>query len=91
MNHWSVGWVDWNMVLDKTGGPTVTNNKLDAPIIVNPETDEFYKQPLYYAIKHVSRFVDRGSFRISITDNNSVNSTAFLTPSGETVVVLYNG
>lgn len=41
MNHWSVGWVDWNMVLDKTGGPTVVNNNLDAPIIVNPETDEF--------------------------------------------------
>ncbi|XP_393208.1 putative glucosylceramidase 4 [Apis mellifera] len=91
MNHWSVGWVDWNMVLDKTGGPTVVNNNLDAPIIVNPETDEFYKQPLYYAIKHVSRFVDRDSFRISIIDNNSINSTAFLTPSGETVVVLYNG
>lgn len=90
MNNWSVGWVDWNLVLDKSGGPNVINNFVDAPIIVNPETDEFYKQPMYYALKHFSRFVDRNSERISITDSNDIKSTAFTTPSNEVVVVLYN-
>lgn len=90
MNHWSVGWVDWNLVLDKTGGPNVINNFVDAPIIVNAETDEFYKQPMYYALQHVSKFVPRDSERISITDTINIKSTAFTTPSNEVVVVLYN-
>ena len=90
MNHWAVGWVDWNLALDKKGGPTYLHNGVDSPIIVNPEEDEFYKQPMYYAVKHFSRFVGRGSVRISITDNPIVKAAAFATPSNEIVVVLYN-
>lgn len=90
MNHWAIGWVDWNLVLDQTGGPNLANLHLDAAIIVNPEKDEFYKQPMYYAIKHFSRFIPRGSQRISITDTDTIKSTAFLTPSRDTVVVVYN-
>ncbi|CAK9804381.1 Lysosomal acid glucosylceramidase [Anthophora plagiata] len=91
MNHWAVGWVDWNLALDASGGPTWQGDYLDSAIIVNPDADEFYKQPAYYAIHHVSRFVDRGSVRISITDDSSeVDATAFLTPSEEVVAVMYN-
>lgn len=90
MNHWGVGWVDWNIALNKDGGPTYINNNVDSPIIVNPENDEFYKQPMYYALKHYSRFVDRGSVRIFITDTIEIKAAAFITPSNEIVVVAYN-
>ncbi|XP_076767211.1 lysosomal acid glucosylceramidase-like [Xylocopa sonorina] len=90
MNHWSTGWLDWNLALDKTGGPNWQHVYLDAAIIVNPETDEFYKLPTYYAIQHFSRFVDRGSVKISITDTDTIKTTAFLTPTKDVVVVLYN-
>lgn len=90
MNHWSVGWMDWNLALDETGGPNWLNNYIDAAIMVNPDKDEFYKLPIYYAIKHFSRFVNRDSIRVSITDTDSIKSSAFETPSGEVVVVLYN-
>ncbi|XP_031839027.2 lysosomal acid glucosylceramidase-like isoform X1 [Nomia melanderi] len=90
LNHWSVGWVDWNLALDKSGGPNWINNFVDSPIIVNSTSDEFYKQPMYYALKHVSRFVVRGSVRVSMTDDVMVKSAAFVTPSNETVIVLYN-
>lgn len=90
MNHWSVGWVDWNIALNEQGGPNWVNNFVDSPIIVNPDKDEFYKQPMYYAIKHFSRFVDRGSVKIAVNETVGVKSTAFLTPSNEIVVVLYN-
>ncbi|XP_076231371.1 lysosomal acid glucosylceramidase-like, partial [Calliopsis andreniformis] len=90
MNHWAVGWVDWCLALDEDGGPTWLNNNLDSAVMVNPPTDEFYKLPMFYAIKHVSRFVDRGSVRISVTDTDTVKATAFLTPAKETVVILYN-
>ncbi|CAK9804383.1 Lysosomal acid glucosylceramidase [Anthophora plagiata] len=90
MNNWSIGWLDWNLALNSQGGPNWINNFVDSPIIVNPERDEFYKQPMYYALKHFSRFVNRGSVRVSITDSNHVKSTAFVTPNKEVVVVLYN-
>ncbi|XP_053976868.1 lysosomal acid glucosylceramidase-like [Hylaeus volcanicus] len=90
LNHWYVGWMDWNIALDEQGGPNWLYNNVDSPIIVNATSDEFYKQPMYYALTHFSRFVDRDSVRISITNTASIKSVAFLTPSNEIVVVLYN-
>ncbi|XP_051167958.1 lysosomal acid glucosylceramidase-like isoform X2 [Leptopilina boulardi] len=94
LQHWSTGWIDWNLALDKTGGPTWINNNVDSPIIVNPETDEFFKQPMYYALHHFSRFLPRGSVRIASKDSSimfhPLLSVAFQTPKNETVVVIYN-
>ncbi|XP_031838775.2 lysosomal acid glucosylceramidase-like [Nomia melanderi] len=90
LNNWSVGWVDWNLVLDREGGPTWMDNTLNAPIVVNPEKDEFYKLPMYYGIAHVSKFVDRGSVRVSIDDTDTIKTSAFMTPSKEVVITLYN-
>ncbi|OAD60321.1 Glucosylceramidase, partial [Eufriesea mexicana] len=90
MNHWGVGWVDWNIVLDQSGGPSWNKNYVDAAIIVNAEKDEFYKQPMYYAMKHFSRFVERGSVRVSISEALNIEATAFVTPANEVVVVAYN-
>nr|XP_033320773.1 lysosomal acid glucosylceramidase-like [Megalopta genalis] len=90
LNNWAVGWVDWNLVLDQAGGPTWINNTLNAGIVVNPESDEFFKLSMYYAIAHFSKFVDRDSVRINITDTDTVKSSAFVTPTDEVVVVLYN-
>ena len=39
----------------------------DAPIIVNEETDEFYKQPMFYALGHVSKFFPENSKRIALS------------------------
>lgn len=61
------GWIDWNMALNRAGGPNWATNLMDAPIIVNEEADEFYKQPMYYAIGHFSRFFRPGSVRVSTT------------------------
>ena len=37
---------------DDDAGPNWANNFVDAPIIVNRDTDEFYKQPMYYSLAH---------------------------------------
>lgn len=52
----SGGWVDWNMMLDENGSPSWAKNYVDAPIIVNKTSDEFYKQPMYYSLAHFSKF-----------------------------------
>ena len=48
LNNWVDGWIDWNMVLDKQGGPNWFKNWCVAPVIVDPEADEVYFTPLYY-------------------------------------------
>lgn len=95
VNHWTSGWEDWNMVVDTQGGPNWVGNYADASIVSNATADEFYKQPMYYAISHFSRFVPRGSRRIGLrvdSDGGStdVESVAFLTPADQVVVVLQN-
>ncbi|XP_049950381.1 lysosomal acid glucosylceramidase-like isoform X2 [Schistocerca serialis cubense] len=94
-NHWTSGWEDWNMVVNTEGGPNWSSNPADASIVANATADEFYKQPMYYAIAHFSRFVPRGSRRVSLQMDSDANSTdvegvAFLTPQDDVVVVLQN-
>ena len=75
LQHGVSGWVDWNMALNMTGGPNWAGNYADSPIIVNAEKDEFYKQPMFYAMGHFSKFIRPGSKVISHTDNMPENST----------------
>lgn len=35
LSHNVQAWIDWNMILDETGGPNYVSNFVDAPIIVN--------------------------------------------------------
>lgn len=56
LENWSSGWIDWNLALDMEGGPNWANNFVDSPILVDKSKNEFYKQPMYYALGHFSRF-----------------------------------
>ncbi|XP_046417973.1 lysosomal acid glucosylceramidase-like [Neodiprion fabricii] len=93
LEHWVAGWLDWNLVLNQDGGPSWARNYVDASIIVNPVADEFYKQPMFYAIAHFSSFIPRNSVRIEVSQYNKstgIKSVAFLTPDNEIVVVISN-
>ncbi len=96
LNHWVTGWTDWNLALSMNGGPNWANNFVDSPIIVNPEVDEFYKQPMFYAMGHFSKFVREGSVRVELTalESNQASELdyiAFYTEEiRETVVVILN-
>ncbi|KHJ95601.1 O-Glycosyl hydrolase family 30 [Oesophagostomum dentatum] len=79
LNNYVAGWVDWNICLDEEGGPNWVNNVVDSPIIVNATADEFYKQPMFYAMGHFSKFIKPGSLRIfaKVTGRKPVLTTAF--------------
>ncbi|XP_044021245.1 lysosomal acid glucosylceramidase-like [Aphidius gifuensis] len=92
MNHWVTGWIDWNLVLDKYGGPTWVGNNVDSPIIINSDYDEFFKQPMYYALAHVSKFVPPNSLKIQLDNNNTdnqIHATAFKRPD-DNIIILFN-
>lgn len=92
VNNWAIGWTDWNMALDMKGGPNWAENFVDSPVIVNYETDEFYKQPMFYAMGHFSKFLRPGSKRIglSISKTKCVEVAGFITPENLVVVTVLN-
>ena len=92
LNHWAIGWVDWNMALNLEGGPNWAQNFDNSPIIVNSTAGEFYKQPMFYHLGHFSKFLPEGSVRIH-SEANSASSLKFvsaITPSNEKVLVILN-
>jgi len=47
-NHGTVGWTDWNVLLDETGGPNHVNNLCFAPVHADTRTGELIFTPSYY-------------------------------------------
>ncbi len=91
MNNWVDGWVDWNMVLDRQGGPNWAKNWCIAPVIVDPEKDEVYFTPLYYTLAHFSRFIRPGAQRVGFESmDDELMVTAAQNPDGTLAVVIFN-
>jgi glucosylceramidase len=91
LNNWVDGWVDWNMVLDKQGGPNWFKNWCVAPVIVDPEKDEVYFTPLYYTMAHFSKFMRPGAVKIGCAINHKeLMATAVKNPDGTIAVVVFN-
>ncbi|MBK7095515.1 MAG: glycoside hydrolase family 30 protein [Saprospiraceae bacterium] len=91
LNNWVDGWIDWNMVLDRQGGPNWFKNWCTAPVIVDPEKDEVYFTPLYYVMVHFSKFIRPGAIRIGFENSDSeLMITAAKNPDGSIVVIAFN-
>uniref|UniRef100_A0A1B6LCM5 Glucosylceramidase n=1 Tax=Graphocephala atropunctata TaxID=36148 RepID=A0A1B6LCM5_9HEMI len=74
-NHWTSLYLDWNLALDTSGGP-FQELPIDAAIIVNETSGEFYKNPMFYALGHFSKFIPPGSRRVDVQSslNNGSDS-----------------
>jgi len=91
LNNWVDGWVDWNMVLDKQGGPNWFKNWCIAPIIVDPDKDEVYFTPIYHTMAHFSKYIrpDAEVVHVDNTDEDLM-VTAAKNPGGSIAVVVFN-
>lgn len=67
LNNGAVGWNDWNFVLNMEGGPNHVNNTCDAPIVIDHEKEIYYKQPMYYYLAHIVRYIRPNMVRIGMT------------------------
>ena len=91
LNNWVDGWIDWNMVLDKQGGPNWFKNWCLAPVIVDPENDEVYFTPVYYILSHFSKYIRPGAKVIGLENSDKdLMATAAQNPDGSIAVVLFN-
>lgn len=90
-NNGAVGWTDWNILLDETGGPNHVGNFCFAPLHGDTQTDELLYTNSYYYIGHFSKFIQAGAKRIIASPSRSqLISSAFLNPDGSVVVVVMN-
>ena len=91
LNNWVDGWVDWNMVLDRQGGPNWFKNWCVAPVIVDPDADEVYMTPLYYTMAHFSKYIRPGAKVIDAQNTDKdLMVTAAKNPDGSIAVVVFN-
>ena len=90
-NSGTVGWTDWNILLDETGGPNHVQNLCFAPIHADTQNDSLIFTPTYYYIGHFSRFIEPGALRVSTSASRStIESTTFHNPDGTLVTVVMN-
>ena len=90
-NNGVVGWTDWNILLDETGGPNHAQNFCFAPIHGNTKTGQLIYTNSYYYIGHFSKFVRPGAKRIiSSASRSQLLTTAFINRDGKVAVVVMN-
>ncbi len=90
-NNGAVGWTDWNILLDETGGPNHVKNFCFAPVHADTKTGELIYTNSYFYIGHFSKFVRPGAKRIACSSSRSqLLSAAFVNPDGKTSVVVMN-
>ncbi|CAG2174287.1 unnamed protein product, partial [Oppiella nova] len=65
--HYVSGWVEWNLALNVFGNPNKDKKMADAPLIIDVDNKEYYKNPQFYAIGHFSKFVAPDSVRVQLT------------------------
>lgn len=89
-NNWNEAFLDWNLILDETGGPNHVGNLCDAPIISDIQNNRLIYNSSYYYIAHFSKFIQPGAVRIGCEGFEPLLSTAFLNPNGDIIAVLQN-
>lgn len=83
--------VDWNLLLDETGGPNHVGNFCDAPIRMNTENGEMTVNLSYYYIGQFSKFLQEGSIRIASTGYcDELEHISFKRPDGTIAIMLLN-
>jgi len=90
-NAGTVGWTDWNILLDETGGPNHVQNFCFAPIHADTRTGELIYTPTYYYIGHFSRFIRPGAQRVSTSTSHShLLATSFVNADGGFATIVMN-
>jgi glucosylceramidase len=91
LNRWTVGWIDWNLLLDETGGPNHVGNLCSAPILADTAGGRLAHQSSYWYLGHFARFIRPGAQRVlCASTRQALESTAFVNPDRSLAVVLLN-
>ena len=96
LRNWGKTVTMWNMDLDQNSGPTVEHGCNDCRGIVTIDTSTtpstVSRNVEYYALGHLSKFVQTGAYRIQSNSfgSGNVEDVAFKNPDGSIAVLVYN-
>jgi glucosylceramidase len=102
LNAGVISWNDWNLSLDMQGGPSWAGNYVDAPILIDTDSeDKYYRQPMFYYLAHITKFLKRDSQRVetNLADTNWISNlgfnfspyiTSFIRPDNKLCVIVLN-
>jgi glucosylceramidase len=91
-NNWQEGWLDWNLILDETGGPNHVGNFCDAPVIADTIKQEIRYNSSYYYIGQFSKYVKVNAARIGVEADEAtvLQHVGFINEDGSTVLIVMN-
>lgn len=90
-NAGAVAWLDWNILLNETGGPNHVGNYCFAPVIADTRSGLLHYTNSYFYLGHFSKFIRPGARRIvSSSNRDALQTTAFVNLEGDVVVVILN-
>ncbi len=90
-NQGTVGWTDWNILLDQTGGPNHVGNFCFSPIHGDTNSGDLIYTPSYYYIGHFSKFIRPNAQRVStVSSRSNLLSTSFLNENNTLVTIIMN-
>lgn len=90
-NNGTVGWTDWNILLNEKGGPNHVGNYCFAPIHGDTGKGDLIYTPTYFYIGHFSKFIRPGAKRISTVSSRShLLSTSFVNEDKSMVNIIMN-
>lgn len=91
LNAGATAYIDWNILLDETGGPNHTGNYCDAPIMYDRRTQTLTYNRGHTYLGHFSRFIQPGA-RIFPTSSytDRLDTLGALNPDGTKALILFN-
>ncbi len=90
LNRWTVGWIDWNLLLDERGGPNHAGNFCSAPVLADTRQGALMHQSAYWVLGHFARFIRPGAQRVLAVAAQGLDATAYANSDGSAVVVASN-
>lgn len=93
LNNFVEAWIDWNIVLDETGGPNHVGNLCDSPIIVDTKNKIVHYNSSYYYIAHFSKFIKPNAIRINSavdSKNDKLYSLSCINEDNSKIIVIMN-
>jgi glucosylceramidase len=74
-NNGTVGWTDWNILLDQNGGPNHVRNFCFSPIHGDTRTGALIYS--YYYIGHFSKFIGKSAKELAVSSRSQLLTTLF--------------
>lgn len=93
--HWGQSVVLWNLALDSDHGPHTGGCTNCRGLVTTHPDGTVVKEPDYWALGHVSRFVRPGAVRIGSSslvngDTDGIRNVVFQNPDGTLIMVAHN-